>query len=252
MTLHDPQLPAVRAIAPETVVRHGYARPRGARLGGLTTTGLVFAIILALIFGTLRYVGPAKAPPPPALAMFDAVAESDPAPEPPPLDDRTADAASPEQQISATAPVERAPGPVAAIPGTVPVQVAPSAPSNVQPASVDRVDPVAPPAARAAPPPPASTGSDSWEGRVLAALNKRRRYPPAARARRQQGVPWIRFMIDRQGKVLSAQLERSSGVQALDMEAKALPKRSQPLPAPPAERAGETIELVVPIEFYLE
>jgi protein TonB len=46
---------------------------------------------------------------------------------------------------------------------------------------------------------------------VLAALNRHRQYPAAARARRQQGVPWIRFTIDRQGNVANVRLERTSG-----------------------------------------
>lgn len=72
-----------------------------------------------------------------------------------------------------------------------------------------------------------------------------------AMARHEQGVPWIRFVIDRQGRVLSASLERSSGVPDLDREALALPKRAQPLPKPPEDRPGETLELVVPVEFFI-
>ncbi|MCJ2188277.1 energy transducer TonB family protein [Novosphingobium beihaiensis] len=110
-------------------------------------------------------------------------------------------------------------------------------------------------APKTAPAPPApqmaSNGPDSWEGRVLAALNKQRRYPRTAQFRRQQGVPYIRFVMNREGKVLSSRLERSSGFPDLDREALALPKRAQPLPKPPKDRPGETLELVVPVEFLL-
>jgi TonB family protein len=68
---------------------------------------------------------------------------------------------------------------------------------------------------------------------------------------RQQGVPYIRFVIDWEGNVLSVRLERSSGVAVLDREAVALPKRAQPLPKPPEDRPGDTIELVAPVEFLL-
>jgi protein TonB len=72
-----------------------------------------------------------------------------------------------------------------------------------------------------------------------------------AMARHEQGVPYIRFVMDRQGKVLSVSLERSSGMADLDREAMSLPKRAQPLPKPPEDRPGETFELVVPVEFFL-
>lgn len=102
----------------------------------------------------------------------------------------------------------------------------------------------APPAPRAA-----SDAPDSWQGRVLAHLDKHRRYPAPALARRQQGVVFVRFTMDRQGKVLSARLEASSGFAMLDREAVGLPKRATPLPKPPPSITGEVVELVVPIEF---
>lgn len=111
-----------------------------------------------------------------------------------------------------------------------------------------------PAAAEAKPPPPPQEASDArptWQGRVLAALNKVKRYPREASFRRRQGVPIIRFVMDRSGRVLSASLERSSGVPALDGEALELPRRAQPLPKPPEDVPGATIELVVPVEFYM-
>ena len=108
------------------------------------------------------------------------------------------------------------------------------------------------PAARPEPPAPVqSSGQVTWQGLVLARFEKFKRYPWYAQSRRQQGVPSIRFVMNRDGKVLSSRLERSSGFPALDSEAVSLPKRSQPLPKPPAEVPGETIEMVVPVEFFL-
>ena len=69
---------------------------------------------------------------------------------------------------------------------------------------------------------------------------------------RKQGVPWIRFIMGRDGKVLSVRLERSSGSSDLDREALLLPKRAAPLPKPLAEKPGDTLELVVPVEFFLK
>lgn len=102
--------------------------------------------------------------------------------------------------------------------------------------------------------PPATQASDAkptWEGLVLGALNKVKRYPTEASFGRQQGVPYIRFVMNREGKVLSVRLERSSGYRSLDQEAVSLPKRAQPLPKPPEDVKGETIELVVPVEFFM-
>jgi protein TonB len=57
--------------------------------------------------------------------------------------------------------------------------------------------------------------------------------------------------MDMTGKLLSARIEHSSGVRSLDQEALALPKRAQPLPKPPEDVKGDSIELVVPVEFFL-
>jgi protein TonB len=109
------------------------------------------------------------------------------------------------------------------------------------------------PAARPMPPAEApSAGKVTWQGLVLGRLEKFKRYPSGAQARRQQGAPYIRFVMDRDGKVISSILERSSGFSALDKEATSLPRRAQPFPKPPPDVAGETIELVVPVEFFMK
>lgn len=112
-------------------------------------------------------------------------------------------------------------------------------------------DTTAPEAKPEPPAPQPSNAKPTWEGLVLGALNKVKRYPREAAMRRQQGVPYIRFIMDREGKVLSSRIERSSGFRPLDDEAVSLPKRAQPLPKPPAEVKGDTIELVVPVEFFM-
>ncbi|WP_216361166.1 energy transducer TonB family protein [Caulobacter mirabilis] len=102
-------------------------------------------------------------------------------------------------------------------------------------------------------PPAAATASSArtWEGMVLAHLERRKRYPTEARAQRRQGVVYVRFSMDRQGRVLSASLERSSGSAALDREAVALLGRAQPLPKPPPEVVGDPLSLSVPVEFFM-
>lgn len=108
------------------------------------------------------------------------------------------------------------------------------------------------PESKPAEPAPTETADKvSWEGQVLAALNKVKRYPRVAMSRRQQGIPYIRFVLDRDGRVISARLERSSGFAALDDEAASLPKRAQPLPKPPDHVKGDRIEMIVPVEFFM-
>lgn len=104
-----------------------------------------------------------------------------------------------------------------------------------------------------APPAPRLAGSviETWQGRVLARLEAHRRYPPAARRRRLQGVAHVRFSVDRSGRVLDAQLARTSGSADLDREAVANVRRASPLPEPPADLPGAVVELVVPVDFSL-
>lgn len=108
----------------------------------------------------------------------------------------------------------------------------------------------APPSRPAPPATLAASAAQTWQGRLLAHLEQRKRYPAQARARGLQGVTYVRFTMDRQGRVLSASLDRSSGHGILDAEALALLRRAQPLPLPPAEIPGDPISLSVPVEFF--
>lgn len=74
-------------------------------------------------------------------------------------------------------------------------------------------------------------------------LNEVTHYPREAAFLRQQGVPYIRFVMKRDGKVLSVRLDCSSGHSGLDDEAVPLPKRAQTLPKAPEDVKSETIEL---------
>lgn len=108
----------------------------------------------------------------------------------------------------------------------------------------------------------AATNSDSlhieqvkinWRNRLQGHLMGFKRYPPIAKKQRQQGTATIRFVVNKQGDVLSAQLINSSGVAILDHEALALIKRAQPLPKPPTELLSHgQITLALPISFDLK
>lgn len=86
---------------------------------------------------------------------------------------------------------------------------------------------------------------------LLAWLQKHKEYPTEARRRRQEGTALLYFEMDRDGRVRNFQLQRSSGHPVLDDEVLALIERAQPLPAPPPEVKGETVKLIVPVQFFL-
>jgi protein TonB len=61
----------------------------------------------------------------------------------------------------------------------------------------------------------------------------------------------LRFLLARDGRVLGAELERSSGHDLLDKEVLALIRRAEPLPSFPAELTQQQLELVLPVPFSL-
>lgn len=91
----------------------------------------------------------------------------------------------------------------------------------------------------------------SWEGQLAAHLERHKRYPYMARNRREEGTVVLRFTVNRRGEVLESELEKKSGYFLLDREVQAMLKRAQPLPKPPRELRGRTIEVILPIEFAL-
>ncbi|WP_020186158.1 energy transducer TonB [Methylopila sp. 73B] len=90
----------------------------------------------------------------------------------------------------------------------------------------------------------ASVSPTTWRSRLMAHLEKGKRYPAGARGER--GVAYVRFSIDAAGKVLSASLAGSSGHPALDGEALSLVRRASPVPAPPS---GANRTITAPVRF---
>lgn len=170
-------------------------------------------------------------PPEPEPVKKAEVALPKPKPKPKPVPKVTEEAPPPTPT-----PAEPSPAPVAAQP----------APATPQAASA-----AAAPAAPVAAPPSSGMATASWQGALRAHLERYKRYPPAAMSRRQQGITYVRFAMSRDGGVAWARLERPSGYSRLDDEALALMDRAQPLPPPPPDVAGQTIEIVVPIEFFM-
>ncbi len=96
-----------------------------------------------------------------------------------------------------------------------------------------------------------SAANALWESQLLDRLARLKRYPFAARRDGQQDIVMVRFVIDREGQVLSSDIIKSQGFVLLDREARALIRRASPLPAPPAEVLGDQIAMVAPIQFVL-
>lgn len=93
----------------------------------------------------------------------------------------------------------------------------------------------------------------SWQSRVLSHLGHFKRYPGDARQRKRAGAAWVRFQVDRDGKLLASELVTSSGTVLLDREALQVLQRAQPLPAPPVTllRQG-TVTVTLPVSFKLD
>jgi len=245
--------PAVRPQhEPEVLLAAAAAAPARARrtrrplLIGLAASAAVHGLLLAGVIGTR--VGRSEVPPPPPVFLelpapfplpmtageqeTEATAEAAPAAPSPIEPTRSPERPRPSPAASTLAAVAPTPArtvePVAARPVVqAPAPVRTEAPAAPAPS----VEPVAPPT----PPPPAPAVSDKgYEGRIMARLAQAKRYPPAARARREEGVAEVRFTVSRQGRVSAVSLARSSGSPTLDREAMDTVRRAQPLPPVPA------------------
>jgi periplasmic protein TonB len=91
----------------------------------------------------------------------------------------------------------------------------------------------------------------TWNKALVAHLNRFKRYPDAARSRGVQGQVSVTFTVDRAGQVVASHIVHSSGSSALDEEALAVLRRASPLPRPPAQLAGATLNLTIPIQFKI-
>lgn len=96
-----------------------------------------------------------------------------------------------------------------------------------------------------------SAAKQLWQSILQRHLERKKRYPRMAKLRRQQGVPWVSFTMDREGQVLEVSLYKASGIAALDKEVIELVKRAEPLPVPPKEVTGNPIKMAVPVAFFI-
>ncbi|MEE4453020.1 energy transducer TonB [Novosphingobium resinovorum] len=218
-----------------------------ARLFGLGGTASVAALVLACAFFTWHAIAPAVTPDEALVAVLQPLAAPDEPSEDIPDGPRQVE--QEQRKPDSRKPVPEPAPLITPQPAALTVEVEPRAESARPVAPVPQTT-----APRTLPAPPAprmaNNAAQSWEARLLAHLEKYRRYPPAARARRDEGTVFVRFRMDRAGKVLAADLVRSSGAALLDRAALDTIRRAQPLPAIPDERPAP-LELTVPVEFYI-
>jgi protein TonB len=99
---------------------------------------------------------------------------------------------------------------------------------------------------------PSATTSDaeqSWEQQIQARIEHEKRYPSEAESQGLEDYITVRFLIDREGRVISARILHSGGYAPLDQEALAVFRRVS-LPAPPDDVRGQTIDRAVRLHFY--
>jgi protein TonB len=132
----------------------------------------------------------------------------------------------PEARKPEPAPVAALPAPAEPLPSAAPIGPTPQPSQSVGP-------------------------SPSYLALIRQKLERNKIYPHIARARKEQGTALLRFVVDRNGHVLTHRLERSSGHRDLDREVEAMLDRAQPLPPMPAEMTQAQLELVVPVQFFL-
>jgi protein TonB len=176
----------------------------------------------------------------------------------PPSDSKQDIAPGPEQQEQIEAPRETQPTeqeqvqqekiePTPPVPSpdvTLPEEPKPDAPKQEITPPVQEA--TAPP-----PPRPSSAQVTSWHRKIAEEIERHKRYPSAARARREFGKTQLGFTMDRQGIILASRIVRSSGYPSLDQEAIATVLRAQPLPPPPNNLPGTTFDFIVPIQFKI-
>jgi protein TonB len=200
---------------------------------------------------------------PPAPAPSQAAPDSapqQPAPEKPPSKPEAVQQDAPPQEQPPLPPAETLPAQLALLPPPRPAPKEHEAPVHKpHPHSRASIDSAPPRAEQKAPHAAAPTGLaahdpaavPNWKSRLVAQIERHKRYPAAAEARGEQGTAQVAFSVDRHGGVHGAHLVRSTGSTLLDSDALAWLARAAPLPPPPPEVSGALIPIVVPLRYRM-
>jgi protein TonB len=88
---------------------------------------------------------------------------------------------------------------------------------------------------------------EAWKKKIEIQLVSKRVFPPGAEG--QSGTAKVKFVIDRQGKLISRELVESTGSELLDAAALRMVERAEPFPEPPAEVSDDSLTFKVPVIF---
>jgi protein TonB len=233
----------------------------------LAVSVALHAVVAGLLFVGIRHtaVAPAEAPAAMAVQLL-----ADPGAPPQPVHQTPVEPQHRETVPQEVArPVEKLP-PLPEVAKASPDAVvqpksAPVLPKQEQRETQKPAPPSAPPSAPPMPPRPvaaapvqgASLGTarnaeQTWEGLVLAKLERKKRYPWEAQRAGQQDTVYVRVTMDRSGNVLDGAIDHSKHFAMLDRAVLDLVRRSSPLPAPPASVPGDTVSFVVPVDFFIK
>jgi periplasmic protein TonB len=174
----------------------------------------------------------------------------------PPTDSRNDLAPGPEHQQSKSAPdvPQREETPLEKIEPPPPVPDAEvKLPEEAKPPVKPKEEPTPPVPETTSPPRPKPSAAQiaSWHRRIAQQVERHKGYPTSARARHEIGTAQLAFTLDRNGKVVTSRIVRTSGSAALDQETIDTVRRAQPFPPPPPNMPGETFDFTVPIRFNI-
>jgi protein TonB len=249
--------PCVRATA---VRLAGGSRPRASRVrvAGILLSGLGHAALITAAVHGPPWLGRHRERPAPVIAVSlvteaELAALARPAP-PAPAPEAPVREAAPPPQAAVPAPEPEAPAePPEA---TLAPAFDPEAPLGLEgpaPAARGAERPRARAAAvpRAAPAPWSGEAAElrrRYEDELRAAVVRARSYPRLARERGLEGSVRLHLIVTRDGRLLAAQLVRSSGAQTLDRAGLAAARDAE-LPAAPPELPNERFSLEVELVF---
>lgn len=197
---------------------------------------------------------------PPVEAMPQPVVEQKPPPPPPPPEKQPDVITSTSQEPDLEPVPPPKPKPVVQKPKPQPPKEPPK-PETPPPSATAEPAPQQVAAAPAAPPAPVASAprlpanpdaEANYYAVLLATLEKHKEYPRRAQLRRMEGVAHLRFTIDDQGRVTRHKIERSSGYDALDEAVERMIAKASPLPPIPASLNKTSLDVVVPIQFFLK
>lgn len=187
----------------------------------------------------------------PGPEQVEAKATPEPAKEP---EEEAEEKPAPETAKDMTPELQQAPNPEVALNERQPekkIEQPPAPITSAPQALAEKVASVAAAPRQGAPSKSSATALPRWTSKISVLLERNKRYPEAARARKERGVVLVSFSIDREGRLLGGEIKRSSGSSILDREALGMLNRAQPFPPVPEGVSGSKISLTVPIRFDL-